>query len=269
MTDTTAGCSASSTSSCSCTLEHPSSSLECSEEENDEDVELGHQANFLTCHSSVKNDDDDEEHGRDGIAVVLQLYKKDEEDITSSSSSFSVDTESAETEYTHVRIPCPGMMQLQRPSSTTTESTTTCATKDDNTVSTNTTPRPRTREVPINCSICLSSYEPHQSICYSSSPQCQHVFHSECIMHWFVEMGRQDDTIVIGHGTKLNESSLLNYTLSCPCCRQAFVQSDILQKGVGKEEKDAMAMDKIENRITNKVTEVEEMEEDEEQESPV
>eukprot|EP00985_Skeletonema_marinoi_P028804 scaffold26046_cov158-Skeletonema_marinoi.AAC.2 len=78
--------------------------------------------------------DDEEEHG--GIAVVLQLYKMDEEDITSSSaSSFSVDTESAETEYTHVRIPCPGMMQLQRPSSTTTESTTTRATKDDNTVS--------------------------------------------------------------------------------------------------------------------------------------
>mmetsp|Transcript_20461 Transcript_20461/g.30439 ORF Transcript_20461/g.30439 Transcript_20461/m.30439 type:complete len:398 (-) Transcript_20461:870-2063(-) len=270
MTDTTAGCSASSTSSCSCscTLEHPSSSLECSEEENDEDVELGHQANFLTCHSSVKNDDDyddDEEHG--GIAVVLQLYKKDEEDITSSSSSFSVDTESAETEYTHVRIPCPGMMQLQRPSSTTTESTTTRATKDDNIVSTNTTPRPRTREVPINCSICLSSYEPHQSICYSSSPQCQHVFHSECIMHWFVEMGRRNDDIIITHGTKLDESSLLEYTLSCPCCRQPFVQSESLQKDVGKEEKNVM--DKIEDRITSKVTEVEDMEEDEEHESPV
>eukprot|EP00985_Skeletonema_marinoi_P028805 scaffold26046_cov158-Skeletonema_marinoi.AAC.3 len=82
-------------------------------------------------------------------------------------------------------------------------------------------------------------------------------------------MGRQDDTIIIGHGTKFDESSLLNYTLSCPCCRQAFVQSEILQKGVGKEDKNAM--DKIENRVTNKVTEaeVEEMEEDEEQESPV
>mmetsp|Transcript_10826 Transcript_10826/g.16745 ORF Transcript_10826/g.16745 Transcript_10826/m.16745 type:complete len:414 (+) Transcript_10826:126-1367(+) len=287
MTDTTVECSASesSTSSSSHTLEHIISSLESSKED-DEDVELGHQANVLTCHSSsVQNDehdddmnstsenddvlpcnssvqDDDEEHG--GIAAVPQLYKKEEEGNTSSSAS-SLATETVETEYTHVCIPCLGMMQQCR-SSTTTESTTALASKDDNDVSTNATPR--TREVPINCPICLSSYEPQQSICYSSNHQCPHVFHSECIMHWFVEMGRRNDDIIITHGTKLDESSLLEYTLSCPCCRQPFVQSELLQKCADeKEEKNVM--DKIENRITSKVTEVEEMEEDEEHESPV
>jgi len=286
ITSATVECSASSTSSCSCTLEHIISSLEYSEE--DEDVELGHQ-DVLTCHSSsVQNDDHDddmtmtstcdnddglpchssvqddvEEHG--GIAVFLQLYKKDEENTTSSSSAASVGIESAETEYyTHVRIPCSSMMH-QCPSSTTTESTTALASKADNDVSTNATPR--TREVPINCPICLSSYEPQQSICYSSNHQCPHVFHSECIMHWFVEMGRRNDDIIITHGTKLDESSLLEYTLSCPCCRQPFVQSESLQKDVGKEEKNVM--DKIEDRMTSKVTEVEDMEEDEEHESPV
>jgi len=287
MTDTTVECSASesSTSSSSHTLEHIISSLESSKED-DEDVELGHQANVLTCHSSsVQNDehdddmnstsenddvlpchssvqDDDEEHG--GIAAVPQLYKKEEEGNTVSSAS-SLATETVETEYTHVCIPCLGMMQQCR-SSTTTESTTALASKDDNDVSTNATPR--TREVPINCPICLSSYEPQQSICYSSNHQCPHVFHSECIMHCFVEMGRRNDDIIITHGTKLDESSLLEYTLSCPCCRQPFVQSELLQKCADeKEEKNVM--DKIENRITSKVTEVEEMEEDEEHESPV
>ena len=87
-------------------------------------------------------------------------------------------------------------------------------------------------------------------------------------MHWFVEMGRRNDDIIITHGTKLDESSLLEYTLSCPCCRHPFVQSELLQKCADeKEEKNVM--DKIENRITSKVTEVEEMEEDEEHESPV
>jgi hypothetical protein len=45
------------------------------------------------------------------------------------------------------------------------------------------------------------------------------------------------------------------------------VQSESLQKDVGKEEKNVM--DKIEDRMTSKVTEVEDMEEDEEHESPV
>mmetsp|Transcript_14289 Transcript_14289/g.21521 ORF Transcript_14289/g.21521 Transcript_14289/m.21521 type:complete len:412 (+) Transcript_14289:221-1456(+) len=284
ITSATVECSTSSTSSGSCTLEHIISSLESSEE--DEDVELGHQANALTCHASVQNDehdddmnmtstcdnddvlpchssvqDDDEERGE--IAVALQLYKKDEEDTDSSSTSSSVGTESAETEYTHVRIPCSGMMQCS--SCSDIDPTTALASKYDNDVPTTATPR--TREVSINCPICLSSYQPHQSICYSFSSQCPHVFHSECLMRWFLEMGRQNVDIIIGHGTKLDESSLLEYALSCPCCRQPFVQSELLQKDVGKEDKNVM--DKNENRITSKVTEVEEMEEDEEHESPV
>lgn len=229
--------SSSSSSSSSVALEHFISSLECDDddEQDDEvDVELGN-VDAVACHSCAKNadhvdhmpssssetDDVDEQHNG-GVSVVIQLYKKEDE---YSASSSSVDLNCAETEYTHVCIPCSDMMQC------TEDSTRSLSLKEETTnASLPTANTPRTRQVPINCPICLSSYEPHQSICCSSNPKCPHVFHCECITHWFVEMGRRNNDIIIGHGTKLNEHSLLEYTLSCPCCRQPFLKEELLEK---------------------------------------
>jgi len=273
------------TASSSSSLEHfTSSSLECCDDEQDdeeEDVELGH-CNDLTSQSSAKSDDDlnddmpssssscsscendDVEHDNGGISVVMQLYKKEDEDSASSSSS-SVAMECAETEYTHVCIPCSDMVQC-------TDSTRTISLQETkNALPLPTVTTPRTREVPINCPICLSSYEPHQSICCSSNPQCPHVFHCECITHWFIEMGRRNNDIIIGHGTKLDEHSLLDYTLSCPCCRQPFLQEEdeqLPRKGGAEETEEKHKINEVRIKMTNKVTPLTE-EDDEEQESPV
>ena len=122
---------------------------------------------------------------------------------------------------------------------------------------------------------CLSAYEPGESICYSSSNlECTHVFHCDCIIRWFVEMGRQNKDIVIRHygsKKKLDESSLLDYMLSCPCCRQPFVQQNEVLPRKGCEEKEMKNGDvvvvgkKTEIEMTSKVTETE----NEDDESPV
>ena len=86
-------------------------------------------------------------------------------------------------------------------------------------------------------------------------------------------MGRQNKDIVIRHyGAKtLDGSSLLDYTLSCPCCRQPFVQPSEVLPRKGGEEKEMKNGDvvvvgkKMEIEMTNKVIETE----NEDDESPV
>ncbi|KAL3897332.1 MAG: hypothetical protein SGARI_006948 [Bacillariaceae sp.] len=58
------------------------------------------------------------------------------------------------------------------------------------------------RQAPIECSICLCEYTVGSDIVWSSNPQCDHVFHAECIEQWLM---------------KQREGPL------CPCCRRDFV----------------------------------------------
>lgn len=51
------------------------------------------------------------------------------------------------------------------------------------------------------CCICLERYEPGQTICSAATDQCKHVFHEDCMMHWF----QDKDT--------------------CPICRVNFIES--------------------------------------------
>ena len=86
-------------------------------------------------------------------------------------------------------------------------------------------------------------------------------------------MGRQNKDIVIRHyGAKtLDGSSLLDYTLSCPCCRQPFVQLNEVIPRKGGEENEMKNVNsvvvgkKMEIEMTSKVTETE----NEDDESPV
>ncbi|OEU19897.1 hypothetical protein FRACYDRAFT_155564, partial [Fragilariopsis cylindrus CCMP1102] len=52
------------------------------------------------------------------------------------------------------------------------------------------------------CSICLCEYIVGSDLVYSSNPQCDHVFHAECIEQWI--MKQRDGPL-------------------CPCCRRDFV----------------------------------------------
>jgi len=58
------------------------------------------------------------------------------------------------------------------------------------------------RKVPIECSICLCEYTIGSDIVWSSNPQCDHVFHTNCIEQWL--MKQRDGPL-------------------CPCCRRDFV----------------------------------------------
>jgi hypothetical protein len=49
------------------------------------------------------------------------------------------------------------------------------------------------------CAICLNQYATGDDLIFSSNPNCQHVFHGDCILSWLVKR-RQ-----------------------CPCCRQVFL----------------------------------------------
>jgi hypothetical protein len=57
------------------------------------------------------------------------------------------------------------------------------------------------RTVPNCCAVCLCTYEPGESIVWSSTKECPHAFHEECVVEWLINM--QDRT-------------------PCPCCRQEF-----------------------------------------------
>jgi Ring finger domain len=58
------------------------------------------------------------------------------------------------------------------------------------------------RQVPNECSICLCEYTVGSDVVWSSNPQCDHVFHENCIEQWLM---------------KQREGPL------CPCCRRDFV----------------------------------------------
>lgn len=53
-----------------------------------------------------------------------------------------------------------------------------------------------------SCAICWCPYRDGDVACMSSNKMCQHVFHTDCIMPWFVERKRHD----------------------CPLCRRNFLR---------------------------------------------
>lgn len=108
--------------------------------------------------------------------------------------------------YTHMLIPCPGIKI------------------DDNSSDNkkNQTNFKDSREVPIFCAVCLSEYELDEEVCWSSNPNCTHVFHKECMLEWLVALGRRRSKMKRFPNTP-SEKRLLNYELECPCCRQDFI----------------------------------------------
>ena len=89
------------------------------------------------------------------------------------------------------------------------------------------------RKVPIECSICLCEYTVGSDTVWSSNPQCDHVFHANCIEQWL--MKQRDGPL-------------------CPCCRRDFVidpfdfrsgETNDLEKGVSVGSDSSTLADRI------------------------
>ena len=93
------------------------------------------------------------------------------------------------------------------------------------------------RDVPVHCAICLMEYTPTERICWSSNPECTHVFHEDCIMNWLIYCGRIKSKLVRSPVEGCyTEEQLLNYKLECPCCRQEFVWKEAVKEVDESEE---------------------------------
>ena len=78
------------------------------------------------------------------------------------------------------------------------------------------------RKAPMFCAVCLSEYEKGETISWSMNEHCTHVFHTYCVIEWFVANGRKQSSMQRFPDNPSKEK-LLNYQLDCPCCRQSFV----------------------------------------------
>jgi len=64
----------------------------------------------------------------------------------------------------------------------------------------------KTRLVPAACAICLCPYEKGEDVTWSPRKECQHAFHSDCIIPW---LAKTDDP-------------------KCPCCRQDYCDPAVI-----------------------------------------
>jgi Ring finger domain len=85
------------------------------------------------------------------------------------------------------------------------------------------------RLVPSGCAICLSLFDAGESITWSSNPQCTHIFHRECVLHWYLAVGRKAQRRRHHSNPAISDveapSKICDFSLACPCCRQDFCMS--------------------------------------------
>lgn len=82
------------------------------------------------------------------------------------------------------------------------------------------------RQVPNGCVICLSGFDPDEKITWSYNPLCSHIFHHECVVHWYLTVGRKEQRKcrrrhpLLGPEEEL--AMICKFPMDCPCCRRSF-----------------------------------------------
>ena len=72
------------------------------------------------------------------------------------------------------------------------------------------------------CSVCLNEFKVGERISWSREANCDHVFHEECILRWFLTLSCKEDA------KRRKRSYEIGCKLHCPMCRQEFTDSPII-----------------------------------------
>jgi hypothetical protein len=82
----------------------------------------------------------------------------------------------------------------------------------------------KSRFVANGCTVCLSLFSPGEKVVWSSNRDCSHTFHHDCLVHWFMTVGRKDLAKRQRDNPAMTKDeivkSLRDFPMLCPCCRQ-------------------------------------------------
>mmetsp|Transcript_3843 Transcript_3843/g.5863 ORF Transcript_3843/g.5863 Transcript_3843/m.5863 type:complete len:320 (+) Transcript_3843:76-1035(+) len=75
------------------------------------------------------------------------------------------------------------------------------------------------RTISPECAVCLNEFIVGERISWSSGNNCDHIFHEDCILRWFLTLRRRADA------KRRKRKCDVECKLHCPMCRQDFIAS--------------------------------------------
>lgn len=94
------------------------------------------------------------------------------------------------------------------------------------------------RLTPSGCTICLCLFQPDEQVTWSSNTECSHVFHNECLLHWYLAVGRKAQRQRLRRSPDISNEEMLSkicdFPTLCPTCRQPFCGEGVKNDGDGQ-----------------------------------